>query len=344
MPAAVENAVFANTPAWHGLGTVVDTEGDKGISIGKALELSGLDWEVRKVPSFALSVEAGLDDYKDFMEKVKSGAELKYSDLVWAKDRFAVQRMTDGKVLGVVGSGWTPIQNADGFQLVDELCQQAGGKAWVESAGSLNGGSQVWVLVHIDTEMQIAGEDYASYLLFTNGHNGRTSVTAAAMDERVVCANTLDIGLSQADATGRIVRVRHTTKAEARIKAASAILGMRNKRAEELAQQGEWLADTKFTDKEWDAFMTELMPVPNPDEDSPAKTMIEGRKATLSTIYYDAPNLEPIRGTKWGALQAVLEYSDHARNFTNQETQLKAQWGLTAQPLKQQAYDLLVAA
>ena len=52
MPANVETAAFANQPAWHREGVVLDTNGEKGLTIGVALKESGLDWEVAKVPVY----------------------------------------------------------------------------------------------------------------------------------------------------------------------------------------------------------------------------------------------------------------------------------------------------
>ena len=46
MTANVENGAYMSRPAWHGLGTVIEP----GTPIRKAFELSGLDFEVQKVP------------------------------------------------------------------------------------------------------------------------------------------------------------------------------------------------------------------------------------------------------------------------------------------------------
>lgn len=353
MPAAVETAVFSNTPAWHRLGTVIDTNGKKGMTVEQALELSGIDWEVRKAPALGLNAKLIKKLQREvtkekslrqvFQEKVKSGEPLTFADLEWIDHNFGVQRQTDSKYLGVVGSSWTPVQNREGFQIVNDVIEQAGGTCWIEAAGALDGGARVWVLAHLDTDMQIAGEKYAAYLLFCNGHNGRVSVTAACEDVRVVCANTLDYGLMQAKQTGRVIRIRHTTKAAERIKEAHTILGMRNTRAEELAKQGEWLADQTMDDGEFNNFLETLMPVPEDSDGKPAETMAINRQDKVRSIYFDAENLAPIRGTVWSGIQSVIEYCDHGREFKNDETALKAQWGITVQPLKQAAYDLGVA-
>lgn len=328
MPAEVETAVYANTPAWHRLGVVLDSNGEKGLTIEEALPASGLDWEVRKVPIYAY------EGYK------QDGTPVGKPILI--QDRFGVQRATDGRVFGTVGKTWEPVQNIEGFRLVDDLLQIAGGegtKCWVESAMALNDGKKVVVMVHLDSDLQIAGERYADYLTFVNGHDGRTSVTAMSNITRIVCANTLQMATDEAEETGRVVRVRHTVNATDRIKEAVQILGMRNRRAEELAKQGEWLVEQEISDAEFVGFLESLMPIK--EEDTPAATMIKDRRTEVADLYFDAQTNAPLKGTRWGAYQAVVEYADHGRRFQDDETQAKAQLGLTSVPIKVAAHRIL---
>lgn len=320
MPANVETAVYANTPAWHREGIVIDTDGRKGMTIEEALPASGLDWEVEKVPAYAMW----------------EGKPVKI------EGRYAVQRTTDGKAFGTVGATWHPVQNIEGFQLVNDLVALASGdgrQAWIESAMALDGGKKVVVMVHLDLDLQIAGEKYHSYLSFMNGHDGRTSCSALAHDERVVCSNTQQIAIGEANASGHIVRVRHTTNASERIKAAINVLGMRNAAAEELAKQGEWLVEQEMTDAAFEKFMESLMPIEKPG--TPAATMITERRTLVHELYHNAPTNAPLKGTRWGAYQSVVEYADHKREFKNEDTAIKAQLGFTQTPLKTSAFTIL---
>lgn len=312
MPANVETAVYANTPAWHREGTVLDTEGERGITVDKALTESGLDWTVTKVPVFA-----------------QYGRQR-----VEVKDRWGVQRETDGEILGVVGNSWQPVQNHEGFALIEDFLGEA--DAYIEAAGALDGGRKVWILAHMSAEMMIAGEEIYQYVLFTNGHDGRTSVTAAMTDVRVVCQNTLTWAL---DAATRIHRVRHTAKATQRLAEARHILGLRDLRSEALAKQGEWLVQQEMSDAEFNTFLESLMPIPEEQEEKPAGTMIQKRRDQVREVYQYADNLNNIRGTRWGALNAVVEYADYGRTFKTAETQMKAQ--IREQSIKDRAVSLL---
>lgn len=318
MPAEIDTAVYANTPAWHREGIVLDTDGEKGLTIEVALPASGLDWEVEKVPAYALI---------DGKPVVIPG-------------RYAVVRGDTKQVFrGAPGETWEPFQNHAGFKVVDDLIAQAHGeghKTWIEAAGSLGQGEKVWVLAHIDTGLQIAGESYQEFILFTNGHDGRTSVTAATTNVRVVCKNTLTFALQ---GNPRVVRVRHTNRAADRIKEAAQILGMRNKYTEQLAIQGEFLAEQSVDEAQFEDFLKSLLPITA--DDTPAATMTKDRRSDIRKVYMGAPNLDPIRGTRWGVLQAVTEYSDYATGRKTDEAQLKAQWGINPTPIKDEAFTIL---
>lgn len=319
MPANVETAVYSNKPAWHGEGVVLDSNGEKGLTVEQAIPASGLDWTVEKVPCFA---------------KFEGKQML-------IEDRFAVQRTTDGRVFGTVGATWEPFQNLAGFELVNDLVAQASaglGATWIEAGGALDGGKKVWLLVHIGGDLMIADEAIDQYLLMTNGHDGRTSVTAATTNVRVVCQNTLTLALGTAQ---RVVRVRHTNKAAERVKEAAHILGMRNQYAEQQAIQGEYLAEQTMDEGKFDEFLRSLMPITEKNDGKPAGTMIQGRRDSIRHLYMTAPNLDNIRGTRWAALNAVIEYSDYGIERKDANVQLKTQWGINATPLKDEAFTIL---
>lgn len=305
------------------LAGALDADGTKQLTIDEALEMAGLDWEVRKVPLTA-----------EFQGKP-----------VTVEGRWGVQNEKTGEIYGTVGRAWHPTQNRAGFTIVDDLLRIAGSEgkpAHIVHAMPLMGGKKVIVTVELGQELQIAGEDYKSYLSFVNGHDGRTSVMALAHDVRYVCQNG-QIGALMGDnaKNANIVRVRHTRHAGTRIKEAIQILGMRQKALEELAKQGEWLVDQPMPDAEFERFLNSLFPQTADPYDSPAKTMAMARRDKIAVVYAGAQNLDPIRGTRWGALQATIEYADHMRDFKNSDTAVMSQIGLGQVPVKEAAFRIL---
>ncbi len=306
-------------PEWRTANSL-DLDGSRNLTTHEALVEAGLDWTVEKRPA-----------------KVEHNGEIRN-----IPGRWAVVRTSDGMPFGTVGKTWQPTQNAQGFALVDDLLAIAGNEypAFIETAMPIQNGKKVILMVRLDMGLQIAGEDYRTYLSFVNGHDGRTSVIGMTHDERYVCANG-QIGALMGKTTANVVRVRHTKNAGQRIKEAIQILGMRNKQAEELAKQGEWLVEQNLNEADFDKFLTSLMPIDEDTTTGPHKTMIGERRAAIQSVYAGASNLDPIRGTRWGALQAVLEYSDHGREFKSSDTAISAQLGLTEQPIKRAALTIL---
>lgn len=311
-----------NQPVWSIEGHHFNEKGRAGSSVKAALKEADMDWTVRTVPIYA----AGSYVEKDGLLVPAEGL----GDRI--EDKHGVQRESDGRILGVVGNSWTPVQNNDGFALVDDFLKVGG--AHIESMGEIDGGRKVWMQVRMNEDMFIAGEEIATYVLFLNGHDGRTSVMASMLDVRFFCMNCLDF-------VKKVHRVRHTSKATSRLAEAKQILRLRDLRKEELAKQGEWLVKQEMSDKQFSKFLEELMPVPEEQENKPAETMIKDRRDQIHGLYMGADNLNNIRGTRWGALNAVIEYSDHGRKFRDDNTQMKAQLGLSSTAIKTKAAGLL---
>lgn len=154
---------IVNSKGWHGLGKVI---GDN-MSALEALGVLGLDWIV-------IESEAMMASFDGESVEVDSHKALRRSD--------------NGEVLGVVSSGYCPLQNKTLAALADSL---GSGEAAprVDTAGSLQGGRKVFIgLRGEDTVM--GGDDVCTYLLLANSHDGSGALRIHPTAIRVVCANT----------------------------------------------------------------------------------------------------------------------------------------------------------
>jgi len=81
-------------------------------------------------------------------------------------------------------------------------------QASYETAGSLRGGSRVWILAKLrrDPMTIVKGDDVEKYLMLSNSHDGTLAVRVGYTPVRVVCANTL--AMAHEDST--LLRIRHT--------------------------------------------------------------------------------------------------------------------------------------
>lgn len=274
---------------WHGLGTVVQ---DAALKSADALRLAGLDWTVKMVP---LGQVVGEDD--------DTGEELYDPIEGW----YSVQRSSDQRSVGVVKSRYVPLNNVDAFQLGDDLLDDP--EAHWHTAGSLKGGSLVWMLAKVPEDIYIAGmedEAISSYILISNSHDGTKQLEATVTPVRVVCNNTFTAALRGAK---RTFKIRHTKNMSGRITEAKNALGITHAYMAELEALGTSMVNQSFTNAEFDKFLESL--VPTVDLEKQALTKAQTKQETIKSIWTNKPDLQNVKNTRWGALQAVIDFHDH---------------------------------
>lgn len=283
MPACVETMMFAGERPWHGLGTSVEGEQTSE----KAIVAAGLDWTVKLSP-----VAAALDG--------------KFSPI--SNDFKAVVRSSDEKILGIVGNRYRPVQNKAAFDFFDSV---VGDKlAMYHTAGSLNGGSRIWILAKLPEDMVLAnGEKIEKFLLFTNTHDGSSPIRMLLTPVRVICANTLNMALSGGRNEG--VSIRHTSSLEAKIQEAKRALGFATEYYKEFEQVANSMLLTPFTEAQMKNVVANMFPV---DDGAPVPTRTQNNRDLVMDLFKGAgKGMDTIKNTAWGAYQTWTEYADHHR-------------------------------
>lgn len=274
---------FSNRqPAWHSLGTVTEN----ALDANSALELAGMNWEVEQMPV--------LVDYK--------------GTTVTVKDRVANVRKHPKKdsidVLGIVGDGYEVVQNSEAFQILNDIADESG--AIFETAGSLKGGKRVFVSMQLPQHLQFQNGDTSNlYLLATNSHDGKSACQIAVTPVRVVCQNTLTMGIRSARSS---FSIRHTKNASRRIEEARSALGLTFTYVDAFQMEVDRLISEEMTKKQFEVLVSEVFPLTNPDNALAVKND-EVRKATLLDLW-NAPTQENSKNTKWAAFNSVVEYLD----------------------------------
>jgi len=318
MSAAVETAFFGgNLSAWHGLGTVIEEDVVEAV---RALELSGLDWQVSLEPVYT-------------------------TDGVEIPGFKRTARSSDDTTLGIVGERFNPLQNADAFAWGDSIVES--GQANWHTAGSLFDGKKVWMLMKMPQAMFIGGqadERIEKFVCISNGHDGNTALRAFVCAERVVCANTLAIATQQGRANDRIITIRHTASMQHRMGEAQRVLGLATEYYDRLQTVGDALIEQPMSGTEFNAFLDTLLPVP--EEVGRGRTMRENQHDLIRQIMVNAPNLQNVNTTRWGALNAVIEANDHhgrPKRQKNDPREVRMEKLLLGGGLVQKATDILLA-
>jgi phage/plasmid-like protein (TIGR03299 family) len=273
-----DSSFVTRQPAWHGLGTVVQN----APTSANALRQAGLMWKVAQAPVQWMDETGTL--------QVDGAYKCNY-------------REDNGNLLGIVGSGYTVVQNETAFAFTDYLADEG---VVYETAGSVKGGKMIWLLAKMP-EQKILQDAYVPYLLFVNGHDGRTAVNVCMTPVRVVCKNTINLALLKAK---RRWTFSHTTNVMCRITNAQQTLVLSKQYMETLKENAEVLAAKRLTPDTVRSLTDVLFPAL---QGTVANEHNQERIARFQQCY-EAPDLDNVRGTAYGFLMAVSDYTSHV-NF-----------------------------
>lgn len=295
MPAVIANDgtrdLFAShrEPAWHGLGTVFDEE---VTDYNKMLNLAGLNgWNVRKE---ALVTETGIavpGHYATVRDSITS-------------DGVATIPM------GVVGERYETVQNENAFSILQSL---ADGARW-ETAGALGDGSRVFGSLAFERETVLdpngVSDVVRQYALCVNSHDGSTPFMFMSTPVRVVCQNTLNMAMGK---NKGLIKIRHTATADDRSKAAAALWRAEHAYVDAFETEAQTLFSAPFSDKQYENAFTTLFPKPEEDVKG-SLTKWENRRGLFMQAWNGSPNAG-IKGTAWGAVNALSEANQWGRNM-----------------------------
>ena len=281
----VEKMVFAGATPWHGLGTEINQE----TSFWDSFELAGLDWEVDTKPLFTG------DD-----EKVSHRA---------------AYRVSDGRILGIVGKRWTPLQNRDAFEIFEPLVDA--GEMVIHTAGSLRNGERIWALCQLnqDNSEIVAGDEVAKFVLLSNGHDGKLAVHFGFTPIRVVCANTE--ALARGSKASKLVRVRHSRFVKQNVQDLRNVMNFANQEFEATAEQYRYLASKGINSEDLDKYIKIVLGIGEKSADE-MTTRSKNIVSSIEDLFEGGrgSDIAGVRGTYWGAYNAVTEYLNYSKGRT----------------------------
>ena len=295
-----------------------------------AAQQAGLDWHVQLADVQALAVS---NDGVNTLEVPSTFATVRTN-----KD--ATQ-----SVLGTVGGRYKVFQNEEMFSGLDALVDS--GDARYAFAGEVKGGAQVYMVLELPNEVKIANDPHACYLVARTSHDGSTALQISPSIQRLRCTNQI-AGIFAKAGT---YTLRHTTNAEFKIEDIRRIIPVTYEGIKAYELIGNKLINEKLTDTEVDAIFKKMFDLPSIIEQTPYGMLSAGQKrqfntatvarATVRNIYRgETGTQEELRGTRFGAFQAIVEYADH---FSHKAESVRAERIITgsADRIKSKALALL---
>jgi len=285
-----------NKPAWHRLGVVVDGT----LPAREAFHIANADFQV-----------AGRSVFDADMQPIPG-----YQ---------AITRMDSGRTLSVMTETYTPIQNESLIRIAEALHEDIN----MDAVCVLSDGKKVTFTARIrGAEGDVVpGDPVQQYLIGCTSHDGSIPFQLLFSPIRVVCQNTLSAALGIANNQHRrdsSIRIRHTKNADSLIARLPELVDVRRKQFIGGLDELRHMAATpcsvvQFRQYISTVFADQLQGSVNDvrgDASTARPRVLEDLPAWPSVLRkFDGEaigsDLLAIRGSAWGAYQAVTEYITH---------------------------------
>jgi len=229
----------------------------------------------------------------------------------------AVVRSSDGKPLSIVSDDYTPIQNHELRDIADAIVGEGG--AHYHTAGSLNGGEDVWYLLRLPGTIKLPAtdgtDDVEKFLLATNNFTGRRRCRILPTPVRVVCQNTLRAALGR-KANGQGVSITHVGDTTQRIADAVKTVKMALGYYAEFETLAHTLATARYSAAQLNELTEVLFPARAEAVEGEVVELhwrVEQQRERIKELAETGKGHAKIAGTAWAAWNAVAEWTDWER-------------------------------
>lgn len=308
----------------------------------EVMQKAKLDWIVKKCElvaqmPFTLGGDNSINEIDEMNGSFSRDGYI-YRNL---PEAYATYRTDKNIPLGLVKSKYEVVQNMDAFNFFDEAIGID--KCKWETAGLFGYGHKIFVTAKLalDTEVNAGGfkDPINNYLVFSNSHDGSSSLTIMFTPVRVFCTNCLNAGLDKSES---YIRIRHTVSAKDKLELGAEVLRIAAQKANDAKQLYQslytikmkddevlkYLANLNLSDNER-ALLNEYDPILgykrliNRDYMTLEKTGVSVRKAniiqSMYEYYMEGVAQQQIAGTAWGAYNAVTGYYSNVANISGEK-------------------------
>lgn len=324
-----------NKQAWVKAGTAVNAG-----SASEAARQAGLDWNVvlADMQAYIQSDINGLESVKDYYPVPRKQAVIKLN-----KDH-------KHSVIGVVGEKYKVVQNMEVFSALDTLVDS--GDARYTAAGEYNNGANIWMVMELPIGVNVANDPHAAFLLVQSSHDGSCAVRIRPIIERLYCANQINRIIKGKHKNDYTYVMKHTTNSELSVNDIRDITQLTYQAIEEYETTASGLLQREVSAEQVRNYFKRVWALPSTVEDKPYHLLTQGerRQQTIAItardkawqVYNESETQSNIRGTAFGAWQAVVEYADHHASGGSERLAVAALSG-RSDTIKSRALELVLA-
>lgn len=236
-----ERFLARDKPAWW------DYEGnhtfpeDRELTTTEAVSEAGLDYQMFKEPNY---VRIG-------GQEMATGYYSVAREPVGDEDQPVIFR-------GQVSDSYGLLQNMDIAKVLEEISEE-----WpVETVGAIGDGERMFIVLDAgEAEVGPASDEVTGYYLVTDDKTGGGKLTAAFTPTRVVCMNTLRIGLSSANVK---IDLEHSSNVQEELELTHNLMADLRRGEQNSYEAFDALARTDLTPEEKSRVIEDAYPLPEP--------------------------------------------------------------------------------
>ena len=256
---------------WNKVGTDIR----EANSVKEALQISGLDYEVGKAPTYLSN------DHR-------------------IKDQFATKKKGTDEVFGIVGKDYTMVQNEEAFSFVDGIISE--GLTFVKAGET----SYMNYIIASLPEQYILDDKFKPYIIFQNSHAGATTLKAAICPLRIVCQNQFTMAFRNSE---NKISLRHSSSIHEKMDEAQHILQFNAEYMDSFNKMANKMASNKIGEEKALEIIDKYFLVD--DNASTRKVNSNEEKKVILLNAYNAEDNQNFRGTQWGLINAFSDYITH---------------------------------
>lgn len=259
------------TATWTNIGSDIR----KASTVQEALELSGLNYTVEKVPVY---LDNGLQ----------------------VPGAFCTKREDSDVTYGVVGSQFEIVQNIEGFDFINNMVP--------EGLKFLKAGENkkfIYIIAQLPS-IDVLGDEVAPHIIFQNSHSGSTTLKATIAPLRIVCENQFNITFKKAN---NKISLRHTKSIKGRLHTAQEVLIQSSEYLSEFQKSALLMAQKKVSKSQVDDLMDKIFYIKEEFTPTQVRRVEEKRDKFLKA--YQAEDNQNFIGTQWGLVNAYTDFVTH---------------------------------
>lgn len=298
---------------WHGLGQAMQD----GASIDEWRVAAGMDWRIKRSKvRYATTRDATAES------------------MIEIPDQHVLFRSDTGSSLGIVSERYKVVQPSEVLDFFRDIVRTGGLE--LSAAGTILGGRRFWATAKIGEASPTSVKDtIGGYLLISTSADGSLATEVRRTTIRTVCNNTLQMALRSAAA----VKVSHRSEFDP--ESVKDFMGLNEAAWADFRYKVVQLANKALDEEMAEDLAVEIFAGP---QDKVRASAGFNKVMDLFNGAGKGANMDGVRGTAWGLLNAFTEYTDWFTRARSDENRfMSSQWGQGAD-LKNRALEILDAA